>query len=218
VSSPRVLLVATLVAGLLAGGAVGAGAGAGTARARAGVRPHATPKRHARSCRRRRRHRRCPRSAQGRRKSVAHTPATTTTPSTTPATTVTSTAPPPGTTTAVATTTTGPTTTAPAPLPSRLEVDENDLGSQPRPYSLYPTHNPVAAGTVEFNVYNFGQDPHTFAIEDSKHHQLAFADVPANQPQTAVQVSATLAPGHYTLLCTLTGHAALGMQATLLVK
>lgn len=112
-----------------------------------------------------------------------------------------------------------PTTPSPSgPLPSRLEVDENDQGQPPQPYSLRPSHNPVASGAVQFNIYNFGQDPHTFAILDSGGHQLAFAEVPADQPQTSVPVTAHLPPGTYRLECTLPGHASLGMVATLTVK
>jgi plastocyanin len=123
------------------------------------------------------------------------------------------------TTTVTTTTTPPPTTTSPSgPLPSRLEVDENDQGDPPQPYSLRPSYNPVAAGVVQFNVYNFGQDPHTFAVVDSGGHRLAFAHAPANQSQTAVPVSANLAPGTYKLECTLSGHASLGMVATLTVR
>jgi plastocyanin len=122
--------------------------------------------------------------------------------------------PPTSTTTAATTTSTTPT----APLPSRLEVDENDQGQPPQPYSLWPSHNPVAAGKVQFNVYNFGQDPHTFAIVDSGGRQLAYARALANQPQTAVSLSVELPAGTYTLECTLSGHASLGMVATLTVK
>jgi plastocyanin len=102
-------------------------------------------------------------------------------------------------------------------LPSRLEVDENDQGQLPQPYSLRPSHNPVAAGVVHFNVYNFGEDPHTFAVVDAS-SQLALAQVPAGQIDTAVAVTLTLTPGIYTLECTLLGHAALGMRATLTVR
>ena len=93
-------------------------------------------------------------------------------------------------------------------------MDENDTPS----YSLAPSHNPVGTGTVTFNVYNFGQDDHTFAVEDAKHNDLAYVNVPAGQPQAAVTVNAQLAPGTYTLLCTLPNHAALGMKATLTVQ
>lgn len=107
----------------------------------------------------------------------------------------------------------------PAPhLPRRLEVDENDQGQPPQPYSLRPSHNPVGAGKVEFNVYNYGQDPHTFAVIDARGRQLAFAAAPPDQPDSPVTVSAALPAGRYTLECTLPGHAALGMRATLTVR
>jgi plastocyanin len=125
--------------------------------------------------------------------------------------------PKPAPTRTTTTTTTSTTSTAP-PLPSRLEVDENDQGQLPQPYTLRPSHNPVAAGVVHFNVYNFGEDPHTFAVIDGSSHQLALAQVPANQTDTAVAVSVNLPPGTYTLECTLSGHAALGMRATITVK
>ena len=71
---------------------------------------------------------------------------------------------------------------------TRQEQRANDQGDPPQPYSLRPSYNPVAAGVVQFNVYNFGQDPHTFAVVDSGGHRLAFAHAPANQSQTAVPV------------------------------
>jgi plastocyanin len=128
------------------------------------------------------------------------------------------------TTTSTTTTTTTSTSTTPPPLPSRLEVDENDLGQLPQPYSLTPSHNPVATGKVEFNVYNFGMDDHTFAIRDLAGRQIgSTVRIPAGQQQTDVIVNATLAPGTYTLYCTLKAgqsdsHFALGMHATLTVK
>jgi len=106
----------------------------------------------------------------------------------------------------------------PKPLPHRLEVDENDQGELPKPYSLVPSHNPVAAGKVQFNVYNFGEDPHTFAVLDGKGRRLAFVKVPANQPDTAIELQVKLPRGRFTLECTLSGHAHLGMQATLTVR
>jgi plastocyanin len=122
------------------------------------------------------------------------------------------------TTTTTTTTTASTTATTAQPLPSRLEVDENDQGQLPQPYTLRPSHDPVAAGDVHFNVYNFGEDPHTFAVLDASQHQLALVNVPANQSDTAVPVSVNLPAGTYTLECTLSGHAALGMRATLIVK
>jgi uncharacterized cupredoxin-like copper-binding protein len=189
------VLAPALVAGLIAGGAIGMSAAA---------RPKPCQPR---------KHHRCPalpiERATKRLRAPRPTVTTTTTATTTTGTTTTG-------TTTTTTTTTG--TTTPAPLPSRLEVDENDLGQLPQPYSLVPSHDPVASGSVQFNVYNFGQDDHTFAIQNAAKHQLAFAKVPAGQSQSAVQVKVLLAPGKYLLLCTLAGHDTLGMRATLTVQ
>jgi plastocyanin len=82
----------------------------------------------------------------------------------------------------------------------------------------------VATGSVQFNIYNFGMDDHTFAIKDSAGHEIgATAKVPANNLQTAVTVTANLPPGTYTLYCTLKpgqpdSHFTLGMHATLTVR
>lgn len=83
----------------------------------------------------------------------------------------------------------------------------------------------MATGTVQFNLYNFGQDPHTFAIFDHSGHRVALIDagggslqlasLPAGQSDNAVAVSARLPAGTYTLECTLYDHAARGMKSTL---
>jgi hypothetical protein len=155
--------------------------------------PHHRP---AKRCHRQRHHRRCPPPRHRPKPKPKPKPGQ-------PTSTTTVTTPPPPATT----------TTPTGPLPSRLEVDEND-----QPYSLFPSHDPVAAGVVKFNLYNFGQDDHTFAVVDSHGHWLAFAYVPANQPQAAVPVSVNLPAGTYTLECTLPGHANLGMVNSLTVR
>jgi plastocyanin len=198
-----------LVAVLAVGATLGATIGSATATPRRPAQPprrcnprgrHRCPPAHhtIQHCRPRRHHP-CPKPHKRRTKQ--HAGATKTTPG--PRT--------------VATAPTSPTVATTPVLPSRLEVDENDQGVGPQPYSLTPSHDPVAAGTVQFNVYNFGQDDHTFAVKNAGGQQVAFVDVPANQSQTAVPVSLSLPPGHYTLECTLAGHAGLGMRATLTV-
>jgi plastocyanin len=197
-----------LAAGLLVGGAIGLSAAAAP-----GQRPHVGaskrchPRKHhpcPKPCHPRKHHK-CPKARRRPKPPVTTTTSTTTTRTT-------------------GTTTTTTTTTTPPPLPSRLEVDENDLGQLPQPYSLTPSHNPVAAGKVEFNVYNFGMDDHTFAIKDSAGHQVgSTVKVPAGQAQRDVIVGATLGPGTYTLYCTLKAgqpdsHFTLGMHATLTVN
>lgn len=188
------LVVVALAAGATLGGAIGSSAST-------------TPKRKAPACRPRPRHRcrpprkRCRPRPHHRCPVLKRKTHTTTTTTTTTSTTATS------------------TTTTSTALPSRLEVDQNDQGQLPLPYSMRPSHDPVAAGQVQFNVYNFGQDAHTFAIVDPSGRQIsASVDLPAGAPETAVQLTTNLAPGTYTLECTLPGHAKLGMIATLTVK
>lgn len=116
----------------------------------------------------------------------------------------------PPTITAPTPTTTAPTPppTPPTPLPSRLGVDE-------REYSVYPTHDPVATGSVEFNVSNFGQDDHDLTISRDGATVAQLAVVHPGETQTLV---ATLAPGTYKLYCSLYDHDALGMHASLVVQ
>jgi hypothetical protein len=95
-----------------------------------------------------------------------------------------------------------------APLPRRLGVDENE-------WSVYPTHNPVGTGRVEFDVTNFGMDAHDFSIRTGK------GDVVSSTPlasRTSAVVKVSLPPGSYTLFCSLSGHEARGMRATLTVR
>ena len=103
--------------------------------------------------------------------------------------------------------------------PDGTEVDETATGRQSPYYALTPYESTLAAGTIHFNVYNYDQDPHTFAIADAHGHQIsATTQVPAGQTETPVTVTASLRPGIYVLYCTLPQHAALGMKATIVVK
>jgi plastocyanin len=202
------LAVAVACAGVASGVLVGGeatGPGAATAAAPAAARHHAARGRCTR--RRVRHHRRCRHKRRHRHDSTAGPGRPDGSPSTGGGSTGGSGGP--------TGTTTTPTTTGPTPLPSRLAVDENDNPY----YTLHPTHNPVAAGSVEFNVYNLGMDDHTFAVDDAGgHHVSKVAQVPANHKDTAVTVTVNLAPGSYTLVCTLSGHAAAGMKAPLTVQ
>jgi plastocyanin len=96
----------------------------------------------------------------------------------------------------------------PAPLPRRLGVDEKE-------YSVYPTHNPVRSGRVEFHVTNFGMDAHDFSIRNTAGSVLS--STPLGSGEKAI-VTVKLAPGQYTLFCSLPDHEALGMHARLTVR
>ena len=128
-------------------------------------------------------------------------------------------------TTSTSTTTTAPsttqttTTTTAAPLPHGTQVDERATGQSSPLYALDANERTLAAGTIHFNIYNFDQDPHTFAVEDSNGAQLTSSvAVPAGQPDTPATLTVDLPPGTYVLFCTLPAHAALGMKTTIVVK
>jgi plastocyanin len=97
----------------------------------------------------------------------------------------------------------------PPPLPRRLAVDENE-------YTVFPSRNPVAAGDVEFNVNNFGQDDHDLTITNGT-NQFGQVFVAAG---TSARLTATLPPGTYKLYCSLLNglHDGYGMHAALTVQ
>ena len=83
---------------------------------------------------------------------------------------------------------------------TQLAFDTKELSSKP--------------GKVTIDFTNPGPIPHNVAIEkDGK--QLATSPVITSGKAS---VSADLAPGTYTFLCTVPGHAEAGMKGTLVVK
>ena len=95
-----------------------------------------------------------------------------------------------------------------AALPHRLGVDE-------REYWVFPTHNPVGSGRVEFDVTNFGMDMHDFSIRDRRGNILSSTPLAAG---ASAVVTVKLASGRYTLFCSVSNHEALGMHARLTVR
>lgn len=102
--------------------------------------------------------------------------------------------------------TTAPVTTAPA----RLQVTG-------REYSLTLSHPSIAAGAAIVEFDDAGEDPHNLHIRPAADGP----DVTAwalEYPGDHNQQSFSLAPGTYVLYCSLPGHEALGMEATLTVN
>jgi len=89
-------------------------------------------------------------------------------------------------------------------------------GGQPvavtvKEWSITPAKLAAKAGTVTFLVKNGGSIEHDFAIEGvGKLETIIAGD---SKPLTV-----TLAPGTYTILCTLSGHKEAGMHGTLVVS
>jgi hypothetical protein len=88
-----------------------------------------------------------------------------------------------------------------------------------REYSLSLSRSVVAAGdvSVELQTVN-AEDPHDLNVRDAKGAQRPlFEETPAGLVPPPRQAFA-FAPGDYVLFCSLPGHEALGMQATLRVR
>lgn len=94
-------------------------------------------------------------------------------------------------------------------LPRTLAVDEFEWG-------LRPSKRLVAAGLVRMRVYNRGQDDHNLVVRERGGTPRVIS-LKAGESGT---LSARLAPGTYTLVCSLfagtpQSHEQLGMSATL---
>jgi uncharacterized cupredoxin-like copper-binding protein len=68
----------------------------------------------------------------------------------------------------------------------------------------------VPHGTVVFTVANKGKIPHDFKINGKKTSLI--------KPGKSAKLSVTFKAGKFKYLCTVPGHAALGMKGTLTVK
>lgn len=79
-----------------------------------------------------------------------------------------------------------------------------------RDFRFVLSRTQVPAGAVRFVVVNRGSIVHDFALGRAKTRLIAAG-------RSAVRVVRLTKPGRYTFLCTVSGHAALGMKGTLIV-
>ncbi|HEX6606765.1 MAG TPA: cupredoxin domain-containing protein [Chloroflexia bacterium] len=86
-----------------------------------------------------------------------------------------------------------------------------------REWALDLNQTEVPAGTVRFVVNNQGRFAHNFTIKDANNTVLGKTPTFAADKGPQV-VEVTLAPGTYTVYCSLPGHAAQGQQNTIVVK
>ena len=87
-----------------------------------------------------------------------------------------------------------------------------------REYSITVYRGSVPAGRVAFNSKNFGEDAHNIQVSGPKgFHSAASPEVAPFGGQDRFTVTLKR-PGTYTLICTLSDHAALGMTAKLKVR
>jgi uncharacterized cupredoxin-like copper-binding protein len=80
---------------------------------------------------------------------------------------------------------------------------------------VLPPEKTLAQGTYTFVVHNSGKIQHDLAITGGK--VTGPAKTPLINPGGNAKLTVSLGTGSYTLYCTVPGHKALGMQATLSV-
>ena len=103
---------------------------------------------------------------------------------------------------------------APLPAPARLQVSE-------REFRLGLSRTRVKRGAVEIEIVNFGQDPHDLVVQRRGKGGSAVGKpvaAAAVAPGGRGELATRLAPGRYTLYCSLPGHRGRGMVATLVVR
>jgi plastocyanin len=94
--------------------------------------------------------------------------------------------------------------------PERLQVVAKE-------YELGPSRYTLRAGDSLIELVNSGEDDHDLALRRSAPRARTI-HVSVVRPGAIRRLAANLAPGRYTLWCTLPGHRAAGMQALLTVR
>jgi uncharacterized cupredoxin-like copper-binding protein len=94
--------------------------------------------------------------------------------------------------------------------PARVQVVEKE-------YSLTLSRLRVHSGQAIVQVLNFGMDNHDLVIQSNAKGSKAMR-VKQMGPGDRVSLTVKLAPGKYTLWCSLPGHRARGMVAPLVVS
>ncbi len=84
-------------------------------------------------------------------------------------------------------------------------------------YSFTLSRSEVPAGPVVVQFVNGGEDPHNLHFAESATSSEAGA-FPTSSPGTHASLTLNLHAGTYTLFCSLPGHEAKGMKATLTVR
>jgi plastocyanin len=75
----------------------------------------------------------------------------------------------------------------------------------------------VPAGKVIIEFVNHGQDEHNLNAIEASEGSVA-GSLPSARPNAHLSLTLNLRPGSYTLFCSLAGHEAKGMKATLVVS
>ena len=90
------------------------------------------------------------------------------------------------------------------------------MGVTAREWSLTLSRPDVPAGVARIGFLNRGEDPHDLRLRSAGGATLlSFDEAP---PDGYEERDVSLGAGSYTLFCSLPGHEALGMRATLVVR
>ena len=92
--------------------------------------------------------------------------------------------------------------------PARLQVVAKE-------YSFALSRQHVKAGNAVVELANFGQDPHDLRLQRAGARHIAGIGVVA--PGERKELSLKLAPGRYSVWCSVADHRARGMHAVLVV-
>ena len=97
--------------------------------------------------------------------------------------------------------------------PARVEVTAEDTEG----FRFVLSRPTVPAGKVIIEFVNHGQDEHNLNAVEPTEGSMA-GSLPNTVPNAHPSLTVNLRPGSYTLFCSLPGHEAKGMKATLVVK
>lgn len=92
-----------------------------------------------------------------------------------------------------------------------------NVGVGEREWDISVYRSSVDRGTIRFNVHNFGEDGHDLQVRGPQAFRSKVMPEIASGDNGVLTVKLRQA-GRYTLVCTLPGHAKLGMRATLQVR
>jgi len=112
---------------------------------------------------------------------------------------------------------TAPAPTQPGTLPPRPVPPGRYVSVQAREFYYTLSRPLVATGEVTIELRNNGEDPHNLVVSPQGTHDrlVSFAD---HDPAEVSATNLTLQTGGYYLWCSLEGHEAAGMHATLTVR
>jgi plastocyanin len=99
------------------------------------------------------------------------------------------------------------------PAPTHVEVTAEDTDA----FRFVLSRPTVPAGKVILEFVNHGQDEHNLNAVEPAEGSVA-GSIPNTAPGAHPSLTVNLRPGSYTLFCSLPGHEAKGMKATLVVE